>query len=89
LKNGGKNGMTWLVLPKFAAVLENGGKSVDFTHSLAGLKNGGKSLTFLFESLPQAFLHLIEAFEWKSFTILYEESSGRKIQSCSVILFSN
>jgi hypothetical protein len=28
---------------------------------------------------PQAFLELIEAFEWKSFTILYEESSGRKI----------
>jgi hypothetical protein len=54
---------------------------------LAGLKNGGKCLT-LFESLPQAFLHLIEAFEWKSFTILYEESSGRKIESCSVILFT-
>jgi hypothetical protein len=32
---------------------------------------------------PQAFLELIEAFEWKSFTILYEESSGRKINLLS------
>jgi hypothetical protein len=53
-------------------------------------KNGGKIVKMTQScwadcvlSPPQAFLELIEAFEWKSFTILYEESSGRKINLLS------